>query len=69
MGDVRPKKMISLELDEALLASMKEYADSRGETIRQVVTRAVTREMAYPPPSDPAPLPDSPAARPAGKRK
>lgn len=78
MGRNRPKgtTQLNLDLDTDLVGTVREFADSRGETLRAVVEKAIRRHLAYPPPTPaempPEPFPDAiPAAavRPRGKRK
>lgn len=65
-----PKKsvtQINVELDPALLDRLKTFADERGQTLKYVVGRALTRHLDHPPPMLPDPAlpettPDPPAS-------
>lgn len=49
---------LGAEVSAELAAHMREFARSRGETLREVIEMALRRHMANPPPRiDPPPLP------------
>jgi hypothetical protein len=59
------KAQFATQLRAELLDQFREYARGRGETLSAALERAMTREMAYPPPiPEPQiePLPDAPPA-------
>lgn len=61
------KTQIATQITTELLERFRRYAADRGETFSTAIERAMTREMAYPPPLPAAaPLPD--AAPPAPKQ-
>ena len=68
-GTAKGMKGFYVELQPALIAAFRDYADGRGETMRDAVARAMRREMANPPPPvvDP-PFPPMPELKPK-KRK
>ena len=69
---VKGTKQVLLELPEQLVRDGKDFAQSRGESFKEVVIQALRRHMAFPPPPPPpvvppplppiAPLPPVPAA-------
>jgi hypothetical protein len=64
--DPRVQKIV--ELAPAFAEEVMRFAASRGETFRAVVTEALRRHMAYPPPApEPAPLPPPAPLPDAGK--
>ena len=51
-------------LDSEVVAALRQYADSRGETIRSVLEMAIRRHLASPPPKvELAPLPPLPTGK------
>lgn len=61
-----------LELPADLLAELRAFAKSRGETVRQVAIMAFRRHMTYPPVPPPPPAPVEPlpnSVTPKGSRR
>ncbi|WP_439625954.1 hypothetical protein [Gemmata sp.] len=54
---VKGTKQVLLELPVELVEEAKGFAQSRSESLKEVVIDALRRHMAYPPPPKPAPLP------------
>lgn len=52
---VRGVKQINVELSPEVLDRLKAFAESRGQTLRYVVERAIVRHMDSPPPVPPDP--------------
>jgi hypothetical protein len=65
------KAQLATQVRADVLEAFKEYVKRRGETLSAALERAMTRDMAYPPPeTPPAPLPDGgPARSPARKKR
>lgn len=67
------KTMLAAELPAELVARFRDYARARGERIGAVLERAITREMAYPPPlatpEPPLPFGEPGEPKPAPKRR
>jgi hypothetical protein len=60
---------LAAQLDEHLLAAVREFARSRGETLREVLELALRRHLANPPAiQELPPLPPFPPPKPAGKK-
>ena len=58
-------KGVYVELPPEVLDEAKQFAETRGETFREVVTQALRRHLAYPPPPPPPPAPPLPFPPPA----
>jgi len=63
-------RQVNAEIDAELLDRLKAFAEERGQTLRYVIERAITRHLENPPPMIPdPPLPDSePDRAPAPKK-
>ncbi len=60
----RPGKTpTAFDFDTNLKARLEEFVAERGTTLTHELHEAVRRHLAYPPPSGPAPLGDTPRAR------
>jgi hypothetical protein len=57
---VKGTKGVYLELPERVLDEARAFAKRRGETLKDVVTAALRRHMAYPPPPPAPPEPPPP---------
>ena len=75
---VRGAKQVNAELPEELLDRLKAFAESRGQTIRYVIERAIIRHLDNPPPllpdpplppGEPDPAPNKPTATKKRRKK
>lgn len=63
------KRGIYVEIDRGLEGAFREFASSRKTSFARELAHAMRRHLAYPPPADPAPLPDAANAGNIGRKK
>lgn len=62
------KKGLYVELPEAMIADLKEFAERAGTGIAFEVRDAIRRHLAFPPKREPEPLPDGERAAESAKK-